>query len=510
MTQNNGQPYKGKRNVTTDFAGMGKLPPQATDLEEAILGALMLEKVSMNVWNSLKAEYFYRDNHQKIYQAIATLREDRTPVDILTVTAQLRKVGELEMIGGAYYITELTSRVSGSSNIEFHIKIVHQKYLSRSLIQLATEVINTSYDDTGNPFDDMNKLVTHVDQLKRDVFKRSEKNIGQLMIEAGEERYREKINGLLGVTTGLKGIDHITQGDQAGQIRIIAARPAMGKSAVMCSEMLACVFDMKQNKFLPKGEAIPVGCFSLEMSGVSLGFRMLSAACEVSTKRIKINDLTNAETLRVDDFADMLAEQPVYIDDTPGLSIDEFETKAALWVALYGVRKIYIDYLQLMKGRSGKKYANREAEVSDISRCLKIVAKELGITIIALCQLSRSVETRKNCMPILSDLRESGAIEQDADIVEFLWRPEYYPEVMATLTAPGGGIDIRLFGFSITEFEGVIIGIIAKCREEETGKVPMRFKGVTMRVSDHPQVLYALEAKQQNQMFNPEQREATF
>jgi replicative DNA helicase len=501
-----------KTETSRIHSGLGKLPPQATDIEEVILGALMLEKVSLDVWNSLKPEYFYSDANMRIYAAIEALREERTPVDIRTVTAKLRSAGELEMIGGAYYITELTSNVSSSANIHHHIKIIHQLYISRAMIKMSSEAVSNLYSG-GDPFAEMNSTVTQIDQLKRNIFKRSERNMGQLMIDVNEERYREKKNGLLGTSCGFKGIDYVCQGDQEGQLIIIAARPAMGKTAFMCSQMASSVFDFNKGVFLPIKERIPVGCFSLEMPAVQLGFRILSSVSEVDNRRIKKNQLTQQEGIRVDEFGDKLSDIGLYVDDTPGLTIDEFETKAALWVAMYGVKKIYIDYLQLMKGRSGKKYGNREAEVSDISRSLKIVAKELGITIIALCQLSRTVESRKLCKPILSDLRESGSIEQDADIVIFLWRPEYYPEVMKELEGDGkapGGLWMSLFGFMVNEFKDAIIAIVAKCREEETGNILLKFRGSIMRVCDHPLTLYAIEEKRNNEITLFNEQEADF
>lgn len=483
----------------TPYSGLGKLPPQAVDLEEAILGALMVDRVEQQVFSMVRAEYFYKDSHQRIYQAIVQLRGEKTPVDILTVTAKLRSMGELEMIGGAYYITELTNRVASAANIEYHIRIVHEAFLKREIIRVGTVGIQESYDDTTDVFQIMILLLKELSDLKNNIYKRSEKRADQLIHEAIEEMNRPKPNGLLGPSTGFRGIDHITQGDQEGQLIIDAARPAMGKTAKMCSEILNCCFEPKTGNALP--EQIPVACFSLEMRAVQLTFRMVSNMSEIPNLKIKKNELNDQEQLRFHEFAEKFGAAPIYIDDTPGLSIDEFEIKAAILVALYGVRKIYIDYLQLMKGERGKKYSNRDAEIGDITRRLKTVANELGITIIVACQLNREVEKRKWCMPTLADLRESGSIEQDADVVRFLWRPEYYPDVMKELNGPEGKIKIDLFNIDITDFSGLIICIIAKCREERTGKVPLKFKGNIMRVSDHSQVLDALDVLQSD-LFN--------
>lgn len=502
---------RGYKKSNQEINLYGKIPPQALDLEEAVLGALMLStKLSPAIWGSLKAEYFYELKHQKIFESLIKIRHQGRPVDILTATAQLRQEGNLELIGGAYYITELTNRVANTSNIETHIKIIHQQFILREIIRHSTEAASNCYSGEADPFEEMSKVVNAMDQLKKEVFKRSEKNIGQLLIEVTEERWREKINGLIGLSTGFDGIDFVTQGDQDGQLIIYAARPGMGKTALMCSQMVSAVYDYKSEKFLPLKDQTPVGCFSLEMSGVQLGFRMLSNVSQVDSKKIKKNTLTQEEHKRVDYYSDQLSDAKIWVDDTAGLTIDEFETKASIWVAKYGIKKIYIDYLQLMGGRAGKKYANREAVVSDITRSLKIIAKNLGITIIALCQLSRDVEKRPDKKPQLSDLRESGSIEQDADVVIFLWRPEYYPDLLSSL----GKIGIKLFGFDLEELHGVIIAIVGKCREEATGNVPLRFRGSIMRVQDHPFVLDAVmqKLKSERDMFDitNEQGDAPF
>lgn len=489
----------------TPYSGLGKLPPQAVDLEEAILGSLMLEKVNQEIFSLIRPEYFYKDNHQKIYQAIVQLRVEKKPIDILTVTAKLRKAGELEMIGGAYYITELTNRVASAANIEFHIRIIHEAFLKREIIRIGTQGIQESYEDTTDVFDSLIFLLKELSDLKNNIYKRSEKRADQLIHEAIEEMNRPKPNGLLGPTSGFKGVDHITQGDQEGQLIIDAARPAMGKTAKMCSEIVYSCFetDNKTGALVALKEQLPVACFSLEMRAVQLTFRMVSNMSQIPNLKIKKNQLTEQENIRFHEYAEMFGEAPILIDDTPGLTIDEFEIKAAILVALYGVRKIYIDYLQLMKGERNKRYANRDAEIGDITRRLKTVANELGITIIVACQLNREVEKRKWCMPTLSDLRESGSIEQDADVVRFLWRPEYYPHVAAEiLKEHPAGIEIPLFNnIKITDFDGLIICIIAKCREERTGKVPLKFKGAIMKVSDHSLVLDALDTLQSD-LFN--------
>lgn len=488
----------------TPYSGLGKLPPQAVDLEEAVLGAIILESIPVEIWGLLKPEIFYKDNHQKICQAIINLKVDRAPVNLLSVRAYLSKAGELEMIGGAYYLTDLTNRVASSLHTEFNLLIITQKFLARELIRISTQVINNCYEDTSDPFSEMALLTQEISRLQREIYKRSEKTIGELLPELKKEREAPRPDGLIGISTGKKGLDHITKGDQPNQLRIKAARPAMGKTADMTSEILNCCFDSETQQPLEK--QIPVGCFSLEMTSLSLVHRMLSNLSSISGERIESNKLSPDERIRLETYEALLADAPIIIDETSALTIDEFEAKAALWVAMYGVKKIYIDYLQLMLGSPFKKYANREAEISDISRRLKRVAKELGITVIALCQLSRAVEARKLCMPILSDLRESGSIEQDADIVEFLWRPEYYSEVIEQLSKAGGTIDIKLFDLKITEFDGLLISIVAKWRNGSVGKIPLKFKPGIMRIYDHPQVLDHIKGLG-TEIFTPTERE---
>jgi len=464
-----------------------KVPPSAIDLEEAVLGALILQKQPEFIYALVKPEIFYKDAHQRICRVLVDMRARRLPIDVWTVAQTLKKNDDLKEIGGAFYLTELTEKAPSVTNIEYHLLVITQKFLQREIIRVSTQAINNSYGES-DPFEEMSCLVREIDKLKKTLFKRSEKNMSDLLTELQEDRAKAKPDSdIIGLSSGKKALDYMTKGHQPNNLIIKAARPGMGKTADMCSEILNCCFDKNQQ---PLQEPVPVGCFSLEMTGKSLVNRMLANLSSIRSINIRLNRLTDQETIRLVYYEDLLRDAPIVIDDTPGLSIDEFENKAALWVALYGVKKIYIDYLQLMTGSSYKKHQNRDTEIGDISRRLKRAAKELDITIIALCQLSREVEKRKWNIPILSDLRESGSIEQDADIVELLWRPEYYPEVMRDLNQDGKGIDFRVFpGLKITEYSQLIITIVAKCREGETGNVPHRFKADIMRVSDHPQAV---------------------
>ncbi len=444
----------------TPFSGMGKLPPQATDLEEAVLGALMLEKDALSsVIDVLKAEVFYRDNHQKIFAAIKDLFEKSQPIDILTVTAQLRKQGDLEMIGGAYYITELTSRVASAANIEFHSRIIIQKYIQRELIRISTETINSAYEDSSDVLDLLDKAEKNLFEIAQSNLRRDARKMDDLVQEALRdiESLKDKKDGLTGVASGFTGLDRMTSGWQKSDLVIIAARPAMGKTAFVlsCARNAAVDFDK------------PTVVFSLEMSSVQLVNRLIAGEAEIEQEKIRKGTLEEWEWQQIHSKIGRLEKSVFIIDDTPALNIFEFRAKCRRLKAQHDIQLIIIDYLQLMHGKAsdGKGGGgNREQEIGSISRALKSVAKELNVPVIALSQLSRAVEQRpgNSKRPMLSDLRESGSIEQDADMVLFLYRPEYYG-----LTEDEDG----------NPTQGVGEVIIAKHRNGETGTVRLKFVG---------------------------------
>jgi len=456
---------KEKRNrFATAASGLGKLQPQARDLEEAVLGALMLEKDALSaVVEILKPEVFYVDAHQKIFQAIITLFSNTLPVDILTVTAQLRKQGDLEMVGGAYYITELTNRVASAANIEYHARIVSQKYIQRELIRISTDVINQSYDDTSDVFELLDFAEQNLFQIAQNNLRRDSRKMDDLLKESIKqlESLRNKEDALTGVPSGFTALDRMTNGWQKSDLVIIAARPAMGKTAFVlsCARNAAVQF----NK--------PVVVFSLEMSSLQLTNRLISGETEIEQEKIRKGNLMDWEWQQLTSKIGALNEAPLIIDDTPALNVFEFRAKCRRLKAQYDIQMIIIDYLQLMQGRADGKNGNREQEISSISRALKQVAKELEVPVIALSQLSRAVENRPggSKRPMLSDLRESGAIEQDADMVLFLYRPEYY------------GLDQDENGNSTA---GIGEVIIAKHRNGETGTVPLRFIGKYVKFTD--------------------------
>jgi replicative DNA helicase len=447
------------------YAGLGKLPPQAVDLEEAVLGALMLEKDALSsVIDILKPEVFYRDSHQKIFQAIKTLFEKSSPVDILTVTAQLRLQGELEMIGGAYYITELTDRVASAANIEYHSRIIIQKFIQRELIRISTDVINMAYEDTTDVLDLLDRAEKNLFEIAQNNLRRDSRKMDDLMHETLKEieALKDKKDGLTGVASGFTELDRMTSGWQKSDLVIIAARPAMGKTAFVLSCARNAAVDFNK----------PVVVFSLEMSSVQLVNRLISGEAMIEQEKIRKGNLEEWEWAQIHSRIGRLEQAPLIIDDTPALNIFEFRAKCRRLKSQHDVQLIIIDYLQLMQGKAdGKGGGNREQEIGSISRALKSVAKELNVPVIALSQLSRAVENRPGASkrPMLSDLRESGSIEQDADMVLFLYRPEYYGLEVDEDNMPTQGV-------------GEII--IAKHRNGETGRVRLKFVGKYVKFTD--------------------------
>jgi replicative DNA helicase len=400
---------------------LGKKPPQALDLEEAILGAAMLEKEAIfSVQALLKPESFYKETHQKIYRAIQNLSASHSPVDIYTVSEELKKKGELDEVGGYYYLSQLTLKVGSAAHVEYHAKIVAQKYIQRELIRIASETQHDAFDDAIV----VDELLDGVQQKIFDLVEgnmRSETQHIRTLIENVTreiETIEQQHAGLSGLPSGFASLDRITLGWQASDFSIVAARPSMGKTAF--------VLTMARNMAVDHN--IPVAFFSLEMSSNQLVKRLLVSETGIPSEKIRGGTkMTSEDWDKLNEKISKLISAPLYIDDTAALSIFEFRAKARRLVSAHQVKIIFIDYLQLMTGPPSTQ-GFREQEVSAISRSLKAIAKELNIPIIALSQLNRMVETRSgsNKRPQLSDLRESGAIEQDADLVLFIHRPEYY------------------------------------------------------------------------------------
>ncbi|TDE45819.1 replicative DNA helicase [Flavobacterium rhamnosiphilum] len=398
----------------------GKLPPQVLDLEEAVLGAMMIDKKGVDdVIDILQPDAFYKDAHKHIFEAIVQLFTETQPIDLLTVSAQLKKNAKLDLAGGDFYLIQLTQKISSSAHIEFHSRIILQKFIQRSLIRISSEIIEESYDETTDVFDLLDRAESKLYEVTQGNIKRSSETAQSLVLQA-KKRIEEIAGqeGLSGVATGFDKLDKITSGWQPSDLIIIAARPAMGKTAFVLS--------MARNMAIDFG--MPVALFSLEMASVQLITRLISSETGLSSEKLRTGKLEKHEWEQLSTKVKNLEKAPLFIDDTPSLSIFDLRAKARRLVSQHGIRIIIVDYLQLMTaGGNGKGGGNREQEISTISRNLKALAKELNVPVIALSQLSRAVETRGSSKrPLLSDLRESGAIEQDADIVSFLYRPEYY------------------------------------------------------------------------------------
>ncbi len=397
----------------------GKIPPQALDLEEVVLGAMMIDKKGVDeVIDILSPQAFYKESHQHIFEAIFQLFENSEPVDLLTVSTQLKKNSKLELAGGDFYLISLTQKVSSSAHIEFHARIILQKFIQRSLIKISSEIIEDSYDETKDVFDLLDKAEAKLYEVTQGNIKKSSETAQSLVIQA-KKKIEEISNkeGLSGIPSGFDKLDKLTSGWQESDLIIVAARPGMGKTALTLS--------MARN--IAVNHNIPVAFFSLEMASVQLITRLISSETGLSSEKLRTGRLEKHEWEQLNVKVKGLEKAPLFIDDTPSLSIFDLRAKARRLSSQHGIKLIIIDYLQLMTAGGSQKGGNREQEISTISRNLKALAKELSVPVIALSQLSRAVETRGGSKrPLLSDLRESGAIEQDADIVSFIYRPEYY------------------------------------------------------------------------------------
>ena len=397
----------------------GKIPPQAIDLEAVVLGAMLIDKKGVDeVIDILHKDVFYVEAHQHIFEAVFQLFQEAQPIDLLTVSNKLKTNEKLDVVGGDYYLIELTRKVGSSAHIEFHARIILQKFVQRSLIKISTEIIEDSYADNKDVFDLLDEAEAKLYEVTQGNLKKSVETAQDLVIQA-KQKIEEISNkdGLSGIPSGYDKLDKLTSGWQPSDLVIIAARPGMGKTALTLS--------MARN--IAVNTNIPVAFFSLEMSSVQLITRLISSETGLTSEKLRTGKLEKHEWEQLNVKAKSLESAPLYIDDTPSLSIFDLRAKARRLASQHKIKLIIIDYLQLMTAGSSQKGGNREQEISTISRNLKALAKELDIPVIALSQLSRAVETRGGSKrPLLSDLRESGAIEQDADIVSFIYRPEYY------------------------------------------------------------------------------------
>ncbi|MDR2890101.1 MAG: replicative DNA helicase [Alistipes sp.] len=441
----------------------GIVPPQAVELEEAILGALMLEKDSViAVQEYLTADAFYKEAHRTIFRAIEKLSAELSPIDLYTVTERLRKEGDLKAVGGPTFLAELTQRVGSAAHVEYHAKIIAQKYVQRELIRASTEIQKRSYDESVDVTDLIDYAEGEIMNVSEGHMQRSVQSSSDILrrtMQAIEEASKNE-GSFNGVPSGFVGIDRVTMGWQPSDLVIVAARPSMGKTAFTLSMARNMAIDHK----------VPVAFFSLEMASVQLMMRLIVAESGLDSRAVKSGQLSPEQWRHLEDSIKPFQNAPMFIDDTPALSVFEFRSKVRRLKTQHDIKLIIIDYLQLMTGSNDAK-GNREQEVAGISRTLKAIAKELNVPIIALSQLNRAAELRGGSKkPQLSDLRESGAIEQDADIVAFIHRPEY-------------------FGMKVDEDNiplppGLAEFIIAKHRNGATDTVRLKFRKEQARFLD--------------------------
>ena len=437
---------------------MGKLPPQAKELEDSVLGALMIEKEAFGtVADLLRPEVFYKDQNRLVFEAIRELAVNDQPIDILSVGEKLKSKGTLEKAGGAVYLADLTRRVASTAHLHYHAEIIAKKATARDLISMAAQIEEKAFDETQDIDDLMQEAEAGIFEITQRSQKRSVTQVDSVIEEAFArmEKAAKNTGNISGIPSGFHALDKITSGWQTPDLIIIAARPAMGKTAFVLS--------MAKNIAVDRG--IPTAIFSLEMSNVQLVNRLIMNVCELEGDKIKTGKMSKEDKLRLNTKINIMKGKPLYMDDTPSLSIYELRSKARKLVNEHGVKLIIIDYLQLMNAQ-GSSFGSREQEVSIISRGLKGLAKELDIPIIALSQLNRGVEARTGIegkTPQLSDLRESGAIEQDADMVCFIHRPEYY----RIFNDEKSGKDLR----------GLAQIIVAKHRNGATDSIWLRFRG---------------------------------
>ncbi len=455
--------YESNKDNLSNYV-FDKLQPQAIELEKAVLGGMMLDKDAVaEVIDILKPESFYLEAHQHIFQAIHDLFGKSQPVDILTVTEQLRKNGKIEDVGGPFYITNLTSRLGSTANIEYHARIVSEKYILRALIKASNHIIKDAYEETTDVFELLDKAEQNLFTITEQNLRRSYDSMSNLVALAIKqiEAIKDHQEGVVGVPSGFVGLDRLTSGWQRSDMIVLAARPGMGKTAFTLS--------VARNAAVDFNKAVAV--FSLEMSSVQLVNRLISSETGIPGEKLKKGDLRPDEWVQLTHKVNRLSEAPIFIDDTPAINIFELRAKCRRLKMQHDIQLIVIDYLQLMSGSGDKKSGNREQEISTISRSLKSIAKELDVPVIALSQLSRAVETRGgDKRPQLSDLRESGAIEQDADMVIFLYRPEYY------------GFDQDDDGNPLPK--GVCEIIIAKHRNGALDKVKVKFVAQNAKFED--------------------------
>lgn len=429
---------------------LGKIPPNDVEAEQAVIGSMLTDRDAViSAIEVLKEEDFYREDNKTIYEAILNLYNRSEPIDIITLKAELTSMGMFDKIGGLEYIVGLPEKVPTTANVEKYISIVKEKSELRRLIKAANEIIEQGYDPTENIDDIMNSAEKKIFNIMQDKDQKSYSPIKDVLIDAFtelEQLYNQKQH-ITGVPTGFIDLDYKTAGLHNSDLILIAARPAMGKSAFALNIATNAALKAK----------VPAVLFSLEMSKEQMVNRILCSEAMVDSNKVRTGKIDDDDWIKLADTMGDLSEAPIYIDDTPGISINEIRAKCRKLKLEKNIGLVVIDYLQLVQGSSKRAQGSREQEISEISRSLKILAKEINVPVIALSQLSRAPEQRPDHRPMLSDLRESGAIEQDADIVMFLYRDDYYNED--------------------SEDKGLAEVIVAKHRAGSTGAVKLVWLG---------------------------------
>jgi len=440
---------------------LGKLPPQALDLEESIIGALMLEKAAiMQVAGYLKPDHFYSEAHREIFTVILQLFSEGDPIDMRTVVARLRKSGKLELVGGAFAVAELTSKVSSAANIEYHARLVMEFAIKRELIMMASEVHAKAYDDTTDCFQVKDFALNRLEEISnQSAVSVNEKGINEVCLDAVKELQARMEGKMPGLSTGYPSLDGYLFGYQPGDLIILGGRPAMAKSLMAF-----------QSLFHIAESGVPVGAFSLEMPSIQITNRLACGLSEIDADKIKEGKLSPYEWERLLEAHGRISKCVYRIDDSAALHISDIRVRAKQMVQKFGVKIILIDYIQFVRGMTNGEKLNRDQEMGIISRGLKAIAKENNIPVIAISSLSRGVETRGGTKrPQLSDLRESGNLESDADIVMFMYRPEYY-----NITSDEDG----------NSTHGLAEVIIAKHRNGSLGTAKLKFTGKFTRFSE--------------------------
>lgn len=436
------------------------------ELEQVILGSVLIDRDAQIEFFALvnSPDVFTEDTHKIVYEALKALYDDNLPIDIITIAEWAKKAGKYKSMGGAKTLTQMAGKISSAAHFTIHIHYLLEAYVKRGIGLFAQQLLTSSVNDVDDVFERVAKVQAGLENLINQVIVKDEKSISETIREIRDKWEVENESGLAGMPTGINSLDTATGGLVDTDLIVMGARPGQGKTAFLMSLI---------QSYCKRG--IPVGMFSLEMGQTQLVQRLLSLESDVFAYKIRNNKYDHIDRQRLYDAAAKIDKWPLHINDEAGMNLRRLRTRAHIWKKQHGIKLLCVDYLQLMS--SDNKKGNRESEISEISRGLKILAKDLQIPIIALSQLSRAVEARSDKMPQLSDLRESGAIEQDADSIWFLMRPGYYPQFRESRTTMVEGIEY--------ETENLCILSIAKFRAGETQLIGLKWNANIMKFTDY-------------------------